>query len=90
VGFYMIHNSLQTQATELAPMNRGSAVAAHAFFVFLGQACGPILYGVGLTSIGNTAVVVIAGVAMALLGIATGWGLKTRSVLPLAAVSERA
>ena len=41
LGFYMIHNSLQTQATELAPGARAAAVAAHAFFFFLGQAAGP-------------------------------------------------
>ena len=52
VGFYMIHNSLQTQATELAPGNRGSAVAAHAFFFFLGQAAGPVVYGHSFAAIG--------------------------------------
>ncbi len=51
-GFYMIHNSLQTQATELAPGNRASAVAAHAFFFFLGQAAGPLVYGIGLERAG--------------------------------------
>jgi predicted MFS family arabinose efflux permease len=79
VGFYMIHNSLQTQATELAPENRGSAVAMHSFFVFLGQAFGPIVYGIGLTSVGTTWTLITAGAAMACLGLATAWGLKSRS-----------
>jgi len=43
-GFYSIHNSLQTQATELAPQHRGAAVALHAFFFFLGQSVGPLFY----------------------------------------------
>ncbi len=90
VGFYMIHNSLQTQATELAPSNRGSAVAAHSFFVFLGQAFGPIVYGAGLASIGTLGVLLVAGADMALLGVATAWGLKSRSApLPMAVVSDR-
>ena len=40
-GFYMLHSALQTEATELAPEVRGSAVALHAFFFFIGQAVGP-------------------------------------------------
>jgi predicted MFS family arabinose efflux permease len=79
VGFYMIHNSLQTQATELAPLNRGSAVAMHSFFMFLGQAFGPIVYGVGLATLGTSATLALAGMVMAVLGVATAWGLKARS-----------
>jgi predicted MFS family arabinose efflux permease len=44
IGFYSIHNSLQTQATELAPQNRGAAVALFAFFYFVGQSIGPLFY----------------------------------------------
>ncbi|MEQ1612505.1 MAG: MFS transporter, partial [Hyphomicrobiaceae bacterium] len=70
VGFYMIHNSLQTQATELAPEARGAAVALHAFFFFLGQACGPIFYQFGFTTFGQLSQtpMLIAGTAMAILG----------------------
>lgn len=79
-GFYMIHNSLQTQATELAPDARGSAVAAHAFCFFLGQAVGPILYGVGFDKLGIAATVLLAGAAMAATGLATASGLARRGV----------
>ncbi|MFT3732476.1 MAG: MFS transporter [Hyphomicrobium sp.] len=88
VGFYMIHNSLQTQATELAPHNRGSAVAMHTFFVFLGQAFGPIIYGIGLPGLGTAWWLLLAGVVMGLLGIATSRGLKARSALATAAISS--
>jgi predicted MFS family arabinose efflux permease len=50
-GFYSIHNSLQTQATELAPGHRGASVALHAFFFFLGQSAGPIVYAVALEAV---------------------------------------
>lgn len=44
-GFYMLHNTMQTQATELAPTARGSALALFASSFFLGQGVGPVLYG---------------------------------------------
>ena len=50
-GFYSIHNSLQTQATELAPGHRGSSVALHAFFFFLGQSAGPVVYAVAFETV---------------------------------------
>ena len=77
-GFYMIHNSLQTQATELAPTNRASAVAAHAFFFFLGQAAGPLIYHLGFGSVGSQATLIVAGAVMTLLGVLTAAGLKAR------------
>lgn len=70
LGFYMVHNSLQTQATELAPEARGAAVALHAFFFFLGQACGPVFYRFGFASFGQLSPVpvLLAAAAMAVLG----------------------
>jgi hypothetical protein len=41
LSYYMLHNCLQTEATELAPTARGSAVALFACGFFLGQALGP-------------------------------------------------
>lgn len=76
IGFYMIHNSLQTQATELAPEARGAAVAAHAFFFFLGQAAGPMVYGFSLPALGSAATLLAAGGIMAALGFATARGLE--------------
>lgn len=76
-GFYMIHNSLQTQATELAPLNRGAAVAAHAFFFFLGQAAGPIVYGLALPALGPGATLLAAGLIMGALGFVTARGLTS-------------
>ena len=47
LGFYMIHNAIQTRATELAPQARASAMSLHAFAFFGGQSLGPIFYGLG-------------------------------------------
>jgi predicted MFS family arabinose efflux permease len=75
-GFYMVHNSLQTQATELAPDNRGAAVALHAFFFFLGQAAGPVLFVLGLATVGPGPSILVAALAMVLLGFAVAAALQ--------------
>jgi predicted MFS family arabinose efflux permease len=66
-GFYSIHNSLQTQATELAPKNRGASVALHAFFFFLGQSAGPVVYAIALETVPVWQL--LTGVAVIALGL---------------------
>lgn len=39
-GFYMLHGTLQTQATQMSPARRGTAVAWFACLLFLGQSAG--------------------------------------------------
>lgn len=48
VGMFMIHNSIQTRVTEVAPQARGTAVSLHAFHFFLGQTAGPAVFGLML------------------------------------------
>lgn len=62
-GFFMMHNSIQTRVTEVAPGARGSAVALHAFFFFLGHSLGPLFYGlaIGLMGAGGAMLVGAAG-----------------------------
>ena len=43
LGFYMLHNTLQINATQMAPERRGAAVSAFASSFFLGQAAGVAL-----------------------------------------------
>lgn len=40
LGFYMLHNTLQTQATQMAPDYRGSAVSLFGCSLFFGQSLG--------------------------------------------------
>ncbi|MGL4242336.1 MAG: MFS transporter [Beijerinckiaceae bacterium] len=61
-GFYMLHTGIQTEATELAPTARGSAVALHAFSLFIGMAIGPIVYGAAIPSLGAPLSLVAGGV----------------------------
>jgi predicted MFS family arabinose efflux permease len=53
-GFFLLHNSVQTEVTELAPSARASSFSLHAFSFFLGQALGPVAYGVALPLAGAT------------------------------------
>jgi predicted MFS family arabinose efflux permease len=53
-GFFLLHNSVQTEVTELAPAARASSFSLHAFSFFLGQALGPLAYGFALSNIGVT------------------------------------
>jgi MFS transporter, DHA1 family, inner membrane transport protein len=66
-GFYMLHAVIQIYASELAPATRGSAMALHSCFFFIGQAVGPVIYGAGLTTIGLSPVLVFG--AAVLLGV---------------------
>src|SRR4051794_80549 len=51
-GFFLLHNSVQTEVTELAPSARASAFSLHAFSFFLGQALGPMFYGAMIPTMG--------------------------------------
>ena len=44
-GFFMLHNSVQAEVSELAPAARSTAYSLHAFSFFLGQAIAPIAFG---------------------------------------------
>jgi predicted MFS family arabinose efflux permease len=69
LGFYMLHTGIQTEATELAPQARGSAVALHAFSLFLGMALGPVAYGAAIPLIGAPLALVIGGAAVTGAGL---------------------
>jgi YNFM family putative membrane transporter len=67
-SFYMLHNSMQMEATELAPAARGSAVALFACGFFVGQGLGPLLIGPLLRGVGARAALAAIAVALVVLG----------------------
>lgn len=77
LGFYMLHNTLQVQATQMAPAARGTAVTLFACSLFFGQSTGVLLMAqsvdIGLLSFAFT----LAAVGVALLG-AVVYGLVGR------------
>src|SRR5262252_9433293 len=69
LGFYMLHGVIQIYASELAPAARGSAMAMHSASFFLGNALGPVVYGVALATAGLGATVVTAGAVLIGVGL---------------------
>ncbi len=67
VGFYMFHNTLQTNATQMAPARRGAAVALFALAYFGGQTAGVALSGLASMYMGTEGVILFAAAAVALV-----------------------
>ena len=68
-GFYLLHNSFQTQVTEVAPHARGSAVALHAFSFFVGQSVSVLAMGLGLRSLGQLPSLLLAAALILSVGL---------------------
>jgi predicted MFS family arabinose efflux permease len=64
LGFYMMHNTLQTHATQMAPERRGTAVAAFACCFFLGQSIGVGLAGLVVDRLGTAPVLAVGAVGL--------------------------
>jgi len=71
MGYYTMHSTLQTRATEIAPEARGAAVSLFAFAFFMGQSTGPMLLGAILESRGYPTVFVTAGIGLFVLAVLT-------------------
>ena len=68
MGFYMIHNTLQTQATQMSPGQRGTAVSLFAFALFSGQSVGTGIASLFVDTLSTGAVLAACGIGLALLG----------------------
>ena len=68
IGFFLMHNSIQTEVTELLPAARASCFALHAFSFYFGQSVGPILYGQGLSHFGIQPSVIVGGIVLICVG----------------------
>jgi predicted MFS family arabinose efflux permease len=70
LGLHMLHNTLQTNATQMAPEARGLAVSTFANVLFMGQAAGIWLSGFLIDRIGFAPIFIAAGVALLAVGVA--------------------
>ena len=68
-GFFLLHNPVQTEVSELAPTARASAYSLHAFTFYIGQASGPVLYGLGLHTIGLSRSFAVAAICFLFTGL---------------------
>ena len=69
LGFYMLHNTLQINATQMAPERRGAAVAAFASCFFLGQSAGVAAGGALLALVSTRHLLAIAAICVTLIGL---------------------
>lgn len=81
LGYYMLHNTLQTHATQMAPEVRGTAVSLFASAFFLGQSLGVVAAARLIEGAGHRVLFVAAALLLAVLaGIFTVW-LRRRALL---------
>jgi len=71
-GYYALHNTLQTQATQMAPVARGSAVALFACALFFGQSGGVAVSAWAVDRGLAPAVFAAAALALGALGLVAG------------------
>jgi len=64
LGFFMLHNTLQTEGTQMTPEARGTSVALFASMYFLGQTVGVALAAPVMDRYGGRPLFVIAGVLL--------------------------
>jgi predicted MFS family arabinose efflux permease len=77
-GFFMFHNTMQANATQMAPGARGTAVSLFASFLFLGQSAGVVVAAALIGRLGSGAVVALGGLVMAAEGVFFAWSLRRR------------
>lgn len=77
VGFAIAHSTLQTRATELAPEQRGTAIAIFAFALSVGGGAGTAVAGLAIERLGFFAT--LLGTAAALAIFAAGAGVLLRA-----------
>lgn len=78
-GFYALHNTLQTHATQMAPAVRGTAVSLFVCVLFLGQSVGVAAAGWLIDRYSAPLVFAIAGFGLLALGLSFAALLARRS-----------
>jgi predicted MFS family arabinose efflux permease len=78
LGFYMLHNTLQTNATQMAPSSRGTAVSLFASSFFMGQAAGVAIAAFVVDNVGTVWLFCIAAGAVLVIGAGFAYALRFR------------
>lgn len=83
LGFYMLHNTLQTNATQMTPEARGTAVAIFSSALYLGQTVGVAAGGVMFDNWTAVPVFLSAAIILLALGLLFARQLVQRRTLGL-------
>lgn len=78
LGFYMMHNTLQANATQMAAQARGTAVSLFACSLFLGQSIGVSLIAMLIDRMGSSAAFLPSMAILPLLGLWLAWAIRHR------------
>lgn len=80
-GFFMFHNTMQANATQMAPKARGTGVSLFASALFMGQSVGVLLAAGLVDRIGSGAVIALGGGVLVSIGIFFARALRRREEL---------
>lgn len=69
LSFYLVHNTLQMRATEMAPQARATGMSLFSMFWAGGQAVGAALMGAGAAAFGYAPMIAAFGIGFAVFGI---------------------
>jgi len=69
LGFYMLHNTLQTNATQMTPQARGTAVGLFSSALYIGQTVGVALGALIIDRLGAKPLFLAVAVALPMLAI---------------------
>jgi YNFM family putative membrane transporter len=79
LGYYMLHNTLQTNATQMTPEARGTAVAIFSSALYLGQTLGVVINGVIFDRFTAVPVFLIAAAGLLAVALRFARALKKRT-----------
>ena len=69
LGFYMLHNTLQTNATQMSPDARGTAVGVFSAALYLGQTVGVAAFAVAVDRVGTPSVFAAVAILLPILAL---------------------
>jgi YNFM family putative membrane transporter len=69
LGFYMLHNTLQTNATQMTPQARGTAVAVFSSAIFIGQTAGVFAGSLVIDRLGAVPLFLVSAFALPILAL---------------------
>jgi predicted MFS family arabinose efflux permease len=79
-GFYALHGTLQTHATQMAPATRGAAMSLFACFLFIGQSIGVLAAAWTFDRLSATPLFACASAGMLTLTWTFAWLLSRREI----------
>jgi predicted MFS family arabinose efflux permease len=78
LGFYMLHNTLQTNGSQMTPEARGSGLALFASCLFVGQSLGVALSAIVVDRLGALPIFLACGPLLLVVGLYFAAALRRR------------